>query len=102
MTPTEYLDHVAKLSRPRDMVGIMAFTDEHLTEEMLDEMTPQQRRDVHGTIHIAAHFVGKGPLDPPTGIPIDDLEDEDLAAAATNDSAAPSELPDRLGTRRLA
>lgn len=89
MTPIEYLDHIHKLSRARDMIGIMAFTDEHLTDEMLDEMTPQQRRDVHSALHVAAHFIGEGPLDPPTGIPVDDLEDEDVAEAASGDRAAP-------------
>jgi len=75
MTPEEYLDHIRQLSHARDMVGIMAFSDEHLTDEMLDAMTPQQRRDVHSVFHIAAPFVGEGPLDPPRGIPVDDLDD---------------------------
>jgi hypothetical protein len=89
MTPDEYFDHTRRLSRARDMVGIMAFAKEHLTDKLLDEMTPHQRRLAHSTIHVAAPFVGEGPLDPPTGIPVDDDED-DLADAATGDSTVPA------------
>lgn len=88
MTPEEYLNRIWQLSRARDMVGIMAFSDEHLTEEMFDAMTPQQRRDVHSAIHIAIRFVGEGPLDPPRGIPVDD-DDDDLVDVANESSASP-------------
>ena len=89
MTPTEYLDQIQHLAHARDMVGIMAFEKEHLTDALLGAMTPQQRRLAYSANHVAAHFVGEGPLDPPTGIPIDDLEDEDLLEAASDASAAP-------------
>ena len=88
MTPTEYLNNVRRLARKRDMVGILALSDEHLTDAMLDQMTPQQRRDVHSAIHVAARFVGEGPLDGTRGIPVDDLEEADLAEVAT-DACAP-------------
>ena len=81
LTPIEYLSHLRRLARKRDMVGIMAFTDEHLTEEMLDAMTPHERRRVHSVIHVAETAVGEGVLSPPTGIPIDE-DDDDLVAAS--------------------
>ena len=89
MTPEEYFNGTRQLSRARDMVGIMAFAKEHLTDDLLDKLTPHQRRLAHSTIHVAAPFVGEGPLDPPRGIPIDDFEDEELAEAVSGDSAAP-------------
>lgn len=89
MTPTEYLNHIQQLARARDMVGIIAFEKEHLTDALLDTMTPQERRLAYSANHVAARFVGEGSLDPPTGIPIDDLEDDELAEATADDSAAP-------------
>ena len=90
MTPDEYLEHLGQLASARDMVGIMAFAKENMTDALLDEMTPQQRRDAASATHVAAHFVGEGPLDPPRGIPVDDLEDADLAEAASGDGLAPA------------
>lgn len=89
MTPSEYLKQMHRLARARDLTGILAFTDEHLTEEMLDAMTPHERRRVHSVLHVAELSTGGGALGPPTGIPIDDLEDEALAEATSGDSAVP-------------
>ena len=88
MTPKAYLQQLRRLTRADDMAGILAFTDEHLTEQMLDAMTPHERRRVHSVLHVAELSTGDGALDPPRGIPIDDLED--LAEAASGDSAAPA------------
>jgi hypothetical protein len=87
MTPEAYLQQVGRLAEKGAFAELMAFSDEHLSDEMLDAMTPQQRRDVHSVLHIAAPFVGEGPLDPPRGIPVDDLED-DLVEASPDDGAS--------------
>lgn len=88
MTPAEYLKQVHRLARADDMAGILALTDEHLTEEMLDTMTSQERRRVHSILHVAELATG-GALGPPTGVPVDDDEDG-LADAATDDSTVPA------------
>ena len=88
MTPTEYLDQIRRLARARDSAGIMAFAAEHLTDEMLDAMTPHERRRAHASIHVASHAVGEGWLSPPIGIPIDD-DDDELEEAKADRSGSP-------------
>jgi hypothetical protein len=66
MTPTEYLDQLQRLAHARDMVGLLAFEQEHLTDALLDEMTPQERRLAYSANHVAARFAGEGALDPPS------------------------------------
>jgi len=75
MTPDAYLSHIRKLARRRDSAGILTFARANLTEELLDEMTPQQRRQATSATHVAAQALGGGGYGPPTGIRIDDLID---------------------------
>jgi hypothetical protein len=75
MTPDEYLRHLRRLARKRDSAGILAFARANLTEEMLDEMTPQQRRQAISATHVAAQVLGGGGYGPPTGIRIDEIVD---------------------------
>ena len=67
----------------------MAFEREHLTDDLLTAMTPQERRSAASVTHVAARVLGGGSLRPPTGIPVDD-DDDELADAATDDSTAPA------------
>jgi hypothetical protein len=53
----------------------MAFAHANLTEDLLDEMTPQQRRQATSATHVAAQVLGGGGYGPPTGIRVDDLVD---------------------------
>jgi hypothetical protein len=74
MTPTKYLAQVRRLARTRDSAGIIAFAQEHLTEELLREMTPHQRRRAWSATHVAADALGIGATGTPD-IPIDDIVD---------------------------
>lgn len=92
MTPTEYLAQLQRLARARDPKGIVAFADAHLTDALLDAMTPHQRRLAASATHVAERALGGGSLGPPTGIPVDDDDDDDLTDAAPDDSAAPARI----------
>lgn len=72
MTPAEYLAQLDRLARADDMVGILAFAAEHLTDALLDAMTPQERRSAASATHVAARALGEGALGSPTGVPVDD------------------------------
>ena len=72
MTPTEYLAELDRLAHADDMVGILVFAEEHLTDALLDAMTPQERRSAGSATHVAARAVGEGALGPPSGVPVDD------------------------------
>jgi hypothetical protein len=75
MTPEEYLKRQGRLVQAGKFDEVMAFAYAHLTEEMLDEMTPQQRRLATSATHVAEQVLGGGGYGPPTGIPIDELID---------------------------
>lgn len=92
MTPTEYFSRIRSLARARDSAGVLALSDEHLTDALLDAMTPHERRLAHCAIEVAARATGGGALGPPTGIPVDDDDDDDLAEAAADDSASPARI----------
>jgi hypothetical protein len=89
MTPTEYLSGLDQLIRTGDEAAIMAFEREHLTDDLLDAMSPHERRSAASVTHVAARALGGGSLGPPTGVPVDD-DDDDLADAVTEDSTAPA------------
>ena len=89
MTPTEYLAGIDRLIHTGDEAAIMAFERKHLTDELLDAMTPHERRSAASVTHVAARALGGGSLGPPTGIPVDD-DDDDLADAVADDSTAPA------------
>jgi hypothetical protein len=72
MIPVEYLTHLRQLARAEDPAGVLAFADAHLTDTLLDRMTPQQRRLAASATHVAARAVGEGSLGPPSGVPVDD------------------------------
>src|SRR5687767_1338664 len=91
MTPTEYLAQLQRLARARDPEGIVAFADAHLTGALLDAMTPHQRRLAASATHVAERALGGGSLGPPTGIPVDD-DDDELADTAPDDRAAPARI----------
>jgi hypothetical protein len=74
MTPEEYLAAVGRLARKRDSAGIIAFAHAHLSDKMLGEMTPHQRRLAWSATHVAADVLGIG-AEGPGGIPVDDFID---------------------------
>ena len=93
MTPTEYLNQLQRLSHARDDAGIMAFERQHLTDELLDAMTPHERRLAWSATHVAARIVGEGWFGPQTGIPVDDDDEDDLVNVASSQDRQISETP---------
>jgi hypothetical protein len=74
MTPAEYLKRQGRLVRAGKFDEVMAFAYANLTEEMLGDMTPRQRRTAWSITHVASDVLGIG-AEGPGGIPVDDLVD---------------------------